>query len=92
MTSLWQCWLKRSISAAIQAAPGNTLPHCLKARFVVRDRPRAAASKLGETLATSGAVASTLTAILDGVNQRGSELVYDLHWLRRRGSNPRPGG
>ena len=36
-----------------------------------RDRFRAAASKLGETLATFGAVASSLIAILDGVNQRG---------------------
>src|SRR6266496_4219571 len=43
----------------------------------------AAASKLRETLAPADAVASPLSAFLDGVNQRGTELVCDLHWLPR---------
>jgi hypothetical protein len=34
MSTLWQCWLKRSTRATTQAAPGKTVPHCLKARLV----------------------------------------------------------
>src|SRR5207237_55331 len=43
-------------------------------------------------LAVFGAVAAPVLPAGGPVNHRGGELVYDLHWLRRRGSNPRPGG
>jgi hypothetical protein len=35
MSTTWQCWAKRSTSATMQAAPGNTVPHCLNERLVV---------------------------------------------------------
>jgi hypothetical protein len=35
MSRTWQCWAKRSTRATTQAAPGNTVFHCLKGRFVV---------------------------------------------------------
>jgi hypothetical protein len=35
MSTTWQCCAKRSTSATTQAAPGKTVPHCLKDRFVV---------------------------------------------------------
>ena len=35
MSMTWQCWTKRSTRAATQAAPGKTVPHCLKGRLVV---------------------------------------------------------
>ncbi len=35
MSMTWQCWTKRSTRAATHAAPGNTVPHCLKGKFVV---------------------------------------------------------
>ncbi len=35
MSMTWQCWTKRSTRAATQAAPGKTVPHCLKGKFVV---------------------------------------------------------
>jgi hypothetical protein len=35
ISTRWQCWAKRSTSATTHAAPGNVLPHCLNARFVV---------------------------------------------------------
>ena len=35
MSRTWQCWAKRSTRAATQAAPGKTVPHCLKGRLVV---------------------------------------------------------
>ena len=40
MSMMWQCWTKRSISAETQAAPGKTVPHCLKGKLVRHhDRP-----------------------------------------------------
>ena len=35
ISTRWQCWAKRSTRATTQAAPGNTVPHCLKPRLVV---------------------------------------------------------
>jgi len=37
MSTTWQCWAKRSTSATMQAAPGNTVPHCLNERFNVEE-------------------------------------------------------
>jgi len=36
MSTMWQCWAKRSTRATTQAAPGKTVPQCLKDKFVVR--------------------------------------------------------
>ncbi|HWV38646.1 MAG TPA: hypothetical protein VN033_09220 [Vulgatibacter sp.] len=35
MSSVWQCWAKRSTRAATHAAPGKMVLHCLYARLVV---------------------------------------------------------
>ena len=35
MSMTWQDSVKRSTSAATQAAPGKIVPHCLNARLVV---------------------------------------------------------
>jgi len=46
MSTMWQRWTKRSISADTQAAPGKTVLHCLKGKFVVSTSERASCLRL----------------------------------------------